>query len=380
MMALNRVSPDRVETTINRLVDSRIRDLKAYHVPPADGLLKLDAMESPYELPQDLKLAWAKRLAKIKVNRYPDPGSQDLKASLRRVFDIPDTSDLMLGNGSDELIQIIAMLVAQSGRGIMAPIPTFSMYHIIATALGVPFIGVPLKADFALDEAPMLAEIRAHQPAVIFLAYPNNPTGNTFDDELMMRILDTAEGLVVVDEAYFAFCGNSYLGKIAQYPNLLLLRTLSKSGLAGLRLGFLVGHPLWVEQLEKLRLPYNIGVLTQESALFYLQHHDLLEQQSEQIRIERAALGDALNEIPGIRVFPSEANFLLVRMDRCRDGHCSIEMIFNDLQQEGVLVRNLHAANTALENCLRVTVSTPEENQTFLRILDTVLSRVNYFD
>ena len=375
----NRVSPDRIETTINRLVDSRIRDLKAYHVPPADGLLKLDAMESPYELPLDLKLAWGAFLAKTKVNRYPDPSSRDLKASLRRAFDIPDALDLMLGNGSDELIQIIAMLVAQSGRGVMAPIPTFSMYNIIATALGVPFIGVPLKPDFALDKALMLAEIRAYQPAVIFLAYPNNPTGNTFDDEVMTQILDCAEGLVVIDEAYFAFCRNSYLDKIAQYPNLLLLRTLSKSGLAGLRLGFLVGHPLWVEQLEKLRLPYNIDVLTQESALFYLQHHDLLEQQSALIRSERAAFSDALNAISGISVFPSEANFLLIRMDRCSDGRCSIDMIFNGLQEEGVLVRNLHAANTALENCLRVTVSTPEENQMFLGALNAVLSRANYF-
>ncbi|NKB63762.1 MAG: histidinol-phosphate transaminase [Gammaproteobacteria bacterium] len=359
-----------LEQTIARWVPESIRTLKAYHVPPADGLLKLDAMESPYELTDDMQQKWLNELGKVSVNRYPDPSCRVLKESMKKVFSIPESAGVMLGNGSDELIQIIVMLVAAPGRKILAPVPTFSMYEIISAAMGCDFIGVPLKPDFSLDTEKMLSEIRAHQPACVFLSYPNNPTGNCFDEAMIDEVIKSAPGLVVLDEAYFAFCQRSFMDKLDFYPNLVILRTMSKSGLAGLRLGMLMARPMWVEQLEKLRLPYNINILTQTSALFYLDNYRLLQSQSEQILQERVWLESKLRELTGLLVFKSNANFILVKVND------SSQFVFDQLMLEGVLIRNLHQSGTLLENCLRITVSTREQNLVFLDAFRRVLAAV----
>ncbi|NKB75970.1 MAG: histidinol-phosphate transaminase [Gammaproteobacteria bacterium] len=360
----------RLERAIQRWVSPNIQALQPYHVPAAENHVKLDAMESPYELAGEIKQEWLRELGKVSINRYPDPECRELKQSLGQVFSIPDYAGVMLGNGSDELIQVIVMLVAAKGRKILAPMPTFSMYQIIAAATGCDFAGVPLNPDFSIDAEKLLLEIRIQQPACVFLAYPNNPTGNCFEEHTMEEVIQSAPGLVVVDEAYFAFCQRSFMDKLASYPNLLILRTMSKSGLAGLRLGFLVGHPDWITQLEKLRLPYNINALTQASVQFYLTHYDLLRDQSESILQERAWLQEQLSNLDELTVFPSNANFLLIRVRN------SAQETFFQLKKEGVLVRNLHQSGTLLENCLRVTVSTREENAFFVKILKRVLKRV----
>ncbi|RMD80790.1 MAG: histidinol-phosphate transaminase [Gammaproteobacteria bacterium] len=351
-----------------RWVRPQVRALRPYAVPPAGDLVKLDAMENPYRWPPELVEAWLERLRRVPLNRYPDPEAAALKAALRRVLGVPEAAGLVLGNGSDELIQMILLAVAGPGRVALAPEPTFSMYRILAAACGLDYVGVPLGEGFALDGPALLEALARHRPAVLFLAYPNNPTGNLFDRAWMERLLEAAPGLVVVDEAYAPFCDASFLDRAGAHPRLLVLRTLSKLGLAGLRLGLLAGPGPWLEEIGKLRLPYNIGVLTQASALFALEHWEVLEGQARRIRADRERLAQALGARPGVRaVYPSQANFLLFRVGRA-------PAVFEGLRRRGVLVRLLEGAGPGLEGCLRVTVGTPEENAAFLEALDGALA------
>jgi histidinol-phosphate aminotransferase len=242
------------------------------------------------------------------------------------------------------------------------------MFRMIATFAGMSYAGVPLKDDFTLDLDEMLAAISQHQPALIFLAYPNNPTGNLFDDASILQILDAAPGLVVIDEAYHAFADASLIDRLAQYPNLLLMRTLSKLGLAGLRLGLLIGRPEWLTQLEKLRLPYNVGIATQLIAEKVLQHIDILLQQASSIKAERAVLVRALQAMVGVEVFPTDANFVLIRT-------ADAGQVFQGLKQRGVLIKNLDGSHPLLKNCLRVTVGTSDENMQFLVALQASIKQ-----
>ena len=251
--------------------------------------------------------------------------------------------------------------------------PAFVMFRMIATFTGMGYAGVPLRADFSLDVDAMLAAIAQHQPAVIFIAYPNNPTGNLFDAEAVSRIIEAAPGVVVVDEAYHAFADASFMGKLAQYPHLLLMRTLSKLGLAGLRLGLLAGRPEWLSQLEKLRLPYNVGVFTQLIAESVLRHPGILLQQAEAIKIERAMMSERLAALAGVEVFPTNANFILFRVIQ---GHKADE-VFQELKKRRILIKNLDGSHPLLKNCLRVTVGTPAENAQFLEALQASIKKPN---
>ncbi len=358
-----------IDQLLERLIRPEIRKLSAYHVPPASGLIKLDAMENPYALPEELTRAWLDSLRHVELNRYPDPACGALKESLRKVMAIPEGMDILLGNGSDELIQLIALALQGPDRVLLAPEPSFVMYRMIALATGLRYQGVPLRQeDFSLDPDAMLAACRQHQPAVIFVAYPNNPTANLYPEEELRRLIEAAPGLVVVDEAYAPFAEASLLSCLGEYPNLLVMRTVSKLGLAGLRLGLLAGDPAWIAELEKLRLPYNINVLTQASAQFLLGHYEILEEQTARIRRDREVLYTQLAELDGIHVWPSRANFLLFRVPAGRAA-----AIHSGLQEAGVLIKQLHGSHPALADCLRVTVGSPEENHRFLEALQPLL-------
>lgn len=353
---------------IARWVRPELRALKAYHVPPAAGLIKLDAMENPYGWPPELVDEWLERLREVSLNRYPDPGASAVKARLREAMAIPAGAELTLGNGSDELILLIDLALGGPGRSVLSAGPSFSMYRIIALTAGLDYHEVPLAEDFALDAEAMCSAIAREQPAVVFIAYPNNPTGNLFDDAAMRAVIEAAPGVVVVDEAYAAFSSRSYADALERYPNLLLLRTVSKMGLAGLRLGLLAGHPDWIEQIEKCRLPYNINVLTQVSAEFALEHRAVLEAQTARIRSDREHLRGRLEDMPGLKVWPSEANFLTFRVARGRAG-----AVADGLKRAGVLIKNLDGGHAQLADCLRVTVGSPEENEAFLTALQPLL-------
>jgi histidinol-phosphate aminotransferase len=344
------------------LLRQEILSLHAYHVQPSPGMIKLDAMENPYPLPQALRAEIAQVVANAEINRYPDAAAMGLKAHIKAASGLPAEMEVLLGNGSDEIIQLLAMAVAKPGAVLLSVEPSFVMYRMIAAFTGMNYVGVPLTEDFALDLPAMLDAIKRHQPALIFLAYPNNPTGNLFDAAAITEIIAAAPGLVVVDEAYYAFASDSFLPQLGHYPNLLVMRTFSKLGMAGLRLGFLAGSKNWLAQLEKLRLPYNVGVLTQAVAEVLLQHHEVLLQQAEQIRQDRTWLYERLVGTVDVRTYPSEANFILFQLPRAGK-------VFAGLKQRGVLIKNLDGGHPALTDCLRVTVGTAEQNELFIRAL-----------
>ena len=349
------------------LLRREILDLHAYHVPDSAGYIKLDAMENPYAMPSALRDEIANAVAAAAINRYPDPSAASLKEKIRGGVGLPPGMDILLGNGSDELIQLLAMALNKPGATLLSVEPSFVMYRMIATFVGMRYVGVPLlansgAADFSLDLTLTLAAIKREQPALVFLAYPNNPTGNLFPAEAVAQIIEASPGLVVVDEAYYAFASDSFLPRLARYPNLLVMRTFSKLGMAGLRLGFLAGSTAWLGQLEKLRLPYNVGVLPQLVAGKLLEHHDALLRQAEQIKLDRASLYRQLTEITTVQVYPSEANFLLFRV-------ANATQVFDGLKRRGVLIKNLNGGHPMLQDCLRVTVGTPEENERFVAAL-----------
>ncbi len=352
--------------TPDRLLRQEVLALHAYPVPNSSGLIKLDAMENPYLLPPQLRDEIARLVADAAINRYPDASAQRLQAQIRAVTGLPQGMDILLGNGSDELIQLLALAVAKPGAVLLSVEPSFVMYKMIAAYTGMTYIGVSLTEDFALDLPAMLDALRRHQPALVFLAYPNNPSGNLFDADAIAQIIAAAPGLVVVDEAYYAFASASFMPMLARYPNLLVMRTFSKLGMAGLRLGFLAGTKVWLEQLEKLRLPYNVGVLTQLVAEKLLQHHDVLLRQAAQIKLDRTWLYERLMGIVDVRPYISDANFILFRVMHANT-------IFEGLKKRGVLIKNLSSGHPLLADCLRVTVGTPGENERFIVALQESL-------
>lgn len=358
---------------IENIIRPEIRELAAYHVPDASGFIKLDAMENPYTLPEDLRAELGRRLADVAMNRYPVPSYTDLKARICDKLGVPAGFDVVLGNGSDELIAILSVACAKPGAKVLAPVPGFVMYAMSARFAGMEFIGVPTRADFTLDKDAMLAAIRQHKPAITYLAYPNNPTGTLFDsadiDEIIRAVGDS--GIVVLDEAYQPFAQASYMPRLMEFGNLVVMRTVSKLGLAGIRLGYMSASAALLTEFDKVRPPYNINVLTQAAAEFVLDHAGILDEQAGQLRAERSNLAHALAAFPGITIYPSAANFLLIRLE---PGRHDANNVFSALLDRRILVKNVGKMHPLLGNCLRVTVSTPEENKIFLDALAASLA------
>ncbi|MGR8999009.1 MAG: histidinol-phosphate transaminase [Gammaproteobacteria bacterium] len=343
--------------------------MSAYKVADAQGLIKLDAMENPYNWPEDFKKDWLETLKDCPLNRYPDPEARQLVQTIKRLNQIPDQFDVLLGNGSDEIIQLLLMALPCTAS-VLAPVPGFVMYKQLSDCLGLDFQGIPLLAGtFDLDLPAMLSAIEQHQPSVIFLAYPNNPSGNLFSDSSIRGIIEASKGLVVIDEAYAPFAGTSFINALAQYDNLLIMRTVSKLGLAGLRLGYITGTPGIIEQLNKIRLPYNINSLTQLSADFALSRKALFDEQTQKICAERAVVFEQLNELDGITAYPSAANFILFKAPVNQANN-----IFASIKQQGILIKNMSSQGGLLSDCLRVTIGKPEENVAFLDALKKSLS------
>lgn len=352
---------------INNWIRPEIQQLTAYHVPDSGDVIKLNAMENPYQWDSTVIEEWLNILRSATLNRYPDSAAREIKQQLRTVMQVPDSMEIILGNGSDELIQMLILALNAAQRLLLVPEPSFVMYHHLAQVAGMRYIGVPLQADdFTLDMFAMLEAIEIHRPALIFLACPNNPTGNVFAVDDIEAIIETTQGIVVVDEAYAPFVETTFMPRLEEYPNLLVMRTVSKLGLAGLRLGMLAGSREWIEQLEKVRQPYNTNTLTQLTATFALQHYDMFAEQTKRIKAERTNLLEQLNSLKGIHVWHSEANFILFRIANAQN-------IFDKLLEQGILIKCVHGRHPLLDNCLQVTVGTLEENQAFLKALTKIV-------
>lgn len=364
-------------TLIDRIIRPEIRALSAYAVAHADGLVKLDAMENPFGLPEAVRAEMAAALVQAELNRYPSASADALRALLRTTMAVPDGCELMLGNGSDELIHLLFQACAKPGAAVLSPSPAFVMVQMSAMFNGVRYLDVPLRADLSLDLDGMLAVIEREQPALVFLAYPNNPTGTLYADAEIEAILRASHGLVVVDEAYQPFAMKSWMARLPEFDNLLVMRTLSKLGLAGIRLGYMAARPALINEFNKVRPPYNINVLTQAAALVALRHKDVLDAQAAVLRDEREQLAVALAGLPDVVVHPSAANFLLVRFAASAEADSASARateLFNDLKSRGILVKNMAHAHRLLAGCLRLTIGSPDENRQLIAALRALLS------
>jgi len=337
-------------------------------------LVKLDANESPFSLGDalrgELAAEFARALADVELHRYPDPTAREVRGLLARELGVAE-EQILIANGSDEAIQLLQMVVAGPGASLAIPVPTFAMYAIGARAMGIRVAEVPLDEHFNLNASRFLDTLRREQPRLVFLAWPNNPTGNLFDPAAVEAILGACAGrdchaLVVVDEAYVHYSGQSFLARLGEFRNLVILRTLSKIGLAGIRLGILIASTEVVREVNKVRMPYNVNALSQAAARVVLAHGDVVAQQAAVIVKERERVLAALGTMPGVRAFPSRANFVLVRTRHPGDTVCAA------LLSRGIVVRNFsHAPHLA--DCLRATIGAPEENDAFLDALAATL-------
>ncbi len=347
-----------------------VRAISAYAVPDSTGLTKLDAMENPFALPPETARELGERLSQVPLNRYPPADPRAFKERLARAIELPAGMALMLGNGSDELIHLVIQACAKPGATVLSPWPSFEMYDLASRFDGCGFVGVPLADDFSLQRDMLLAAIAAHRPAVVFISWPNNPTGNLFDRATVEAVLEAAPGLVVLDEAYLPFAQDTWLPQLECRPNLLVLRTFSKLGLAGIRLGYLCGDPAWIAELNKVRPPYNVNVLTLAVADFMLERRALLEEQAALLRAERGRLLGRLRSIDAVTAFDSAANFILFRLD---GGSAAADRLFAALKARRILVKNRAHLHPLLAGCLRVTVGAPAENDAFLAALTASL-------
>jgi histidinol-phosphate aminotransferase len=360
-----------------RFIRQDVQSMHAYAIQHSDGMVKLDAMENPFSLSPELQAELGQRLGALAINRYPGSRVDDLRVALSRYVDLPQGYGLMLGNGSDELISLLAMVCAVPGAKVLSPEPGFVMYAMSAKLQGLPFVAVPLTADFALDERAMSAAIAQHEPAIVYIAYPNNPTANLWDTQVIRRLIGQVSaygGLVVMDEAYQPFSSLSWLDEIRRDPasnsHVLLMRTLSKFGLAGARLGYMLAPKALLNEVDKLRPPYNVSVLNAECALFALEHADVFAAQAKTVCEERTALTQALQAMPGVTPFPSDANMMLARFEGEPD---KASRVFESLKAQKVLVKNVSKMHPLLTNCLRLTIGTPKENQQLLAALAVAL-------
>jgi histidinol-phosphate aminotransferase len=374
MINVNSVnSSGHLSPELKKRIRQDVQSMHAYAIQDSVGMVKLDAMENPHRLPAHLQAELGRRLGALALNRYPDGRVNDLRRALADYAGMPEGFDIMLGNGSDELISLLSLACNVPGGSVLAPEPGFVMYAMSAQLQGLAFVGVSLTADFELDETAMLAAIDEHQPSIVYLAYPNNPTANLWDDAVIEKIITAVGeqgGLVVMDEAYQPFSSKSYLDRISRHGHVLLMRTLSKFGLAGVRLGYMMGPKALIAEIDKVRPPYNISVLNYECALFALEHLQVFAAQAADLVLQRERLLKALRAMPGLTVWNSDANMILVRVLGQADA---AGLVFERLKAGGVLVKNISKMHPLLANCLRLTVGTADENTQLLATLQKAL-------
>jgi histidinol-phosphate aminotransferase len=354
---------------IQHTIRQDVKSMHAYAIQDSRGLIKLDAMENPFRLSEALQRELGERLGRVAINRYPAQSTADVVAALSKFVELPAGCEMILGNGSDELIDMLSVACDVPGATLVAPLPGFVMYQMSAQLRGLNFVGVPLTPDFELDELAMLAAIEQHRPALTYIAYPNNPTANLFDEGIVERIVEAVgrqQGLVVFDEAYQPFSSRTWLPRLGRHEHVLVMRTLSKFGLAGVRLGYLCGPAALIDEIDKVRPPYNVSVLNAEATLFALEHAEEYARQAAVLRSERARVSASLAALGGVTVFPSEANMILMRVP-------DSTQCFEGIKSRGVLVKHIAGQHPLLANCLRLTVGSPEENDALIQALKASL-------
>lgn len=349
------------------IVNREIFSQSGYFAPEVTSPIKMDANENPFTIQEPLKRKLLEKMSTIDFNRYPVAGAPELRERYAQYFGV-DKDMIMLGNGSDELIQILCLTLKGKTKGVLVPVPAFSMYKIIAVNTGNKVVEVPLNKKYDLDCDAIIEQIKENFPALIFLSYPNSPTGNLFSRAKIETIIKKSPGIVVIDEAYANFSGQTLFPLLKKYDNVIFLNTLSKLGLASMRLGFLIGNREIIAQLDKVRLPYNVNSLSQIAAGFFLDYQNEFSLQVKEIIKRREELYSGLRKIAGIKPFPSQANFIFFS--------CAFDSdrIYKQLIAEGIVVKNLNIP-PLMPNCMRVTVGNRKENDSFLRALKRIVPK-----
>ena len=343
---------------LGKLIKENVRSLKPYSIENIRTEVKLHANESPFPPSKELYDLFAASLKNFPLNRYPDPDSKNLKESIAKRLDTK-TDHLVIGNGSDEIILLLLQVFCMEEDTIIIPDPTFAMYAIISQSLGIKTKNIPLDSNWDFNASLLLEAAEKNKSRLIFLSYPNNPTGNCFSETEVRNVIEQFKGIVVIDEAYYDFSKKSFISEIKNHNNLVILRSFSKIGLAAMRVGFGVANPLIIQEINKVRLPYNSNMLSQSFAEHLINNFQVVQKQIDSILEERNRLIDELKKINSITVFPTDSNFILFKTERSADE------LFTHLIYNGILVRNL-SSHPKLHNCLRVTVGTINENNRFI--------------
>ncbi|MFU0801446.1 MAG: histidinol-phosphate transaminase [Xylanivirga thermophila] len=354
---------------MNEYIKNCLKLFKNYKAENSRYKIKLDANENPFNMPYEVRKALANELlsGECKTNRYPDPNADKLRTAIANYCNV-SKEQVIVGNGSDENIQMIVNAFVDREDKVLCPYPSFSMYEVYATIGGGITINIPLDENFEYDINTYKEAIDRYNPKVIFLCTPNNPTGNVISQDFITDILDYYQGLVIIDEAYYEFYGHTMLNDIIEYPNVIFIRTFSKAfGLAGLRIGYMVCNKNLAEQVLKVKPPYNINSFSQKAALYMLDNIEVINKHIQYIKDERQRLFEKLNQIENIKVFPSHTNFLLIKTE-------NIEQIRQSLKNEGISVRKFYS-EPLLDDYIRVTVGNAEENKLFLDVLSNNIER-----
>ena len=352
---------------VRKWVRKEILEQQAYAADVINCQIKLDANENPFALSPPLQAKLLERMKAVPLNRYPDAGAPLLRKRFAQYYDVNENM-LMIGNGSDELIQILCTALAGPVSDLLIPIPTFAMYRILGLNNGYHVREVPLDNAFDLNVKAIVEKISKKTMTLTFISYPNNPTGNCFSADRIETILDKSTGIVVVDEAYFNFSEKTFLPLLNRYENLVILRTLSKVGFAAMRIGFLIGPPELITELDKVRLPYNLNTLSQIAAIFFLDHEEIFLDQIHEIIRERKSLLEKLSNLEGIQPYPSDANFIFFSCTLDANNVCK------QILRQGILIKPIKLPRSG-QTCIRVTVGKCEENEAFIQALKSVITK-----
>lgn len=347
-----------------KLIKESINRLNDYVVPQEQGLVKLNQNESPFDIPYEVKESILDRLGLLSWNRYPPGFPENLVEHLSAYTGFP-SSGILTGNGSNELIQTIFASTSRQGEILLTVSPGFSIYKRMASILEMEIVEISLKENFEFDFEKLIKE--ASRARLVFLSSPNNPTGTVISHEAIREIAKKTQGLIVIDEAYYEFYGQSAQSLIKEFPNLVVLRTFSKAfGAAGIRLGYLLGNDQVVNGLSKTRLPFSVGLFQQLAGEELLKRPDIIESTVKKIKKERQLLFHTLKKIQDLKVVPSQANFLLFECEKMEGKD-----FFRKLYQSGILTR--YFDHPLLNHMLRITVGKPEENKFFLEATKKIL-------
>jgi histidinol-phosphate aminotransferase len=351
------------------LIKPAVRSQTGYSLVSPPARRKLNQNESPYDFPVELKREVFEHAAEG-WHRYPEFTPPDLLKGLAEHYGwVPD--GVLVGNGSNELIQAVLSVTLAAGEAVVAPSPTFSLYRLLTTVLGGRYVPVPLGRGFAYDVQRLIDTALREQARVIVLNSPNNPTGSILPDDAVARILAETPALVVCDEAYQDFGGPSALGLLARSSRVVVLRTFSKAlGLAGLRFGLALAHPAVAREIAKGKLPYNVNRVTLAAAQTALRHASVLAERTAEVITTRERFLERLGKLPGLTPYPSAANFVLIRSHQLP----ARELFLQLYETYGILVRDV-SASAELAECLRISIGTPEDMDAVIDALEQMLKK-----